>query len=486
MNPRLRLLYSSNIIGCPSGYGIQGLSLLPRLAELPEFGGEPGSMAGRANIGHHAWYGLHGLTMNYQGFQIYPGFDDPYGNDVIGTHTQHFGANIVVTLIDVWVLHQTAEKVAPALWLPWLPIDHDPIPQRFLDALKGAYLPLTYAKWGHEMLTAAGVENHYIPHGIETSIYRVDEDREQVRKFKRWLTGDETCFLCVMVAANKGFPDRKWFQGQLECFRDFRKANPEANAKLYIHSLPTAVHGGLDFELLVKQLGIEGHVIFPHPYLYRLGYPQQHLALVYNAADVLLAAAMSEGFGIPIVEAQACGTPVITTNFSAMPELLRWGHLVEVGDMVLTGMHSYQALPSKRSMLDKMQRLYEAWTLCGGEWPMSKRTATQNAIHAEYDWDAIVRDQWAPLIARLADEAPALNQRFQGVDTSVGGFVSMVQEELAKDAPLSPLPASQAAAAGVPRRRVGPLVQIKAEKTLDNGVVVAATANGYEAEEVAA
>lgn len=437
---KLRLLYSSNAFWAASGYGVQGRSLLPRLAELPEFGG-------RDNIAQFAWWGLDGGLHQVDGFRIYPKFDDPYGNDVIGGHTQHFGANLVISLIDVWVMKNTAQQIAPALWCPWLPIDHDPVPHQFLDSLAGAHLPLTYAKWGHKMLTEAGVPNVYIPHGIETSVYKVIPDRDEVRRFKRWLTGDETCHLSVMVAANKGFPDRKWFQGQLEAWRDFAKDKP--HAKLYIHSIANGVHGGVDFATLVRRLGLEGRIIFPHAYLYRLGYPPEHLSFIYNAADVLMSTSMSEGFGIPIVEAQACGCPVVATNFSAMPELVRWGHLVEVQDMVLTGMHSYQAWPSKRDMTDKLNRLYEAWTICGGEWPISKRIETQNAIHAEYDWNAIVRDQWQPLIARLADEAPPLGERFQagGVQVpqapadDVNAFVDAVNEGVKPKRRVAPLAA---------------------------------------------
>jgi glycosyltransferase involved in cell wall biosynthesis len=50
----------------------------------------------------------------------------------------------------------------------------------------------------------------------------------------------------------------------------------------------------------------------------------------YNAADVLLAPSTHEGFGITLLEAMACGTPVITGNVSAMPEVVgEAGVLVE-------------------------------------------------------------------------------------------------------------------------------------------------------------
>lgn len=426
---KLRLMYSSNAFWAASGYGVQGKSLLPRLAELPELGG-------RENVAQFAWYGLQGGVHHVDGFRVYPVFEDHYGNDVIGAHTRHFNANVVVTLIDAWVLRQTAQSVAPALWAPWLPIDHTPTPDAVLNAIKGAYMPLTYSKWGHEQLTQEGVENHYIPHGIETNVFKVLGDRERVRQFKRELTGRDDAFLCVMVAANKGFPDRKWFQGQLEVFRDFRKEHP--NAVLYMHTLPTQHHGGINFEEFAKRLGLEGALTFPNPYLYRLGYPPEYLATVYNAADVLLSTSMSEGFGIPIIEAQACGCPAIVTNYSAMPELVNWGHLVDVADYVLTPMMSYQAWPSKRDMLDKLTRLYEAWDVCGGEWPLVKRVACSAATHAEYDWDAIVRDQWAPFIARVAEAAPPLNRPHQGVNVPQGdvqGFVDAVNEGIAQDKP---------------------------------------------------
>jgi glycosyltransferase involved in cell wall biosynthesis len=44
------------------------------------------------------------------------------------------------------------------------------------------------------------------------------------------------------------------------------------------------------------------------------------LPYLYGGADALLYASLWEGFGLPIIESMACGTPVITSNLSAMPE----------------------------------------------------------------------------------------------------------------------------------------------------------------------
>lgn len=45
------------------------------------------------------------------------------------------------------------------------------------------------------------------------------------------------------------------------------------------------------------------------------------LVVIYNAADILLSPSLYEGFGLTIVEAMACGTPVITSNVSSLPEV---------------------------------------------------------------------------------------------------------------------------------------------------------------------
>ena len=53
-----------------------------------------------------------------------------------------------------------------------------------------------------------------------------------------------------------------------------------------------------------------------------LGQPDAHtLVQAYNAADVLLAPSLYEGFGMTVTEAMACGTPVITSNVSSLPEV---------------------------------------------------------------------------------------------------------------------------------------------------------------------
>jgi glycosyltransferase involved in cell wall biosynthesis len=65
----------------------------------------------------------------------------------------------------------------------------------------------------------------------------------------------------------------------------------------------------------LPEWGVEDHVLFP-------GYvPNEELADLYRLAEVFVYPSLYEGFGLPVLEAMACGVPVITSKVSAMPEI---------------------------------------------------------------------------------------------------------------------------------------------------------------------
>ncbi|OUC09187.1 glycosyl transferase family 1, partial [Litorilinea aerophila] len=64
----------------------------------------------------------------------------------------------------------------------------------------------------------------------------------------------------------------------------------------------------------VQELGLEEHVHFP-------GFvADEDLPALYAAAEFFAYPSLYEGFGLPIVEALACGTPVLTGDNSCLPE----------------------------------------------------------------------------------------------------------------------------------------------------------------------
>lgn len=66
-----------------------------------------------------------------------------------------------------------------------------------------------------------------------------------------------------------------------------------------------------------------------NPNINILGFvPDEDLILLYNLATLTILVSFDEGFGLPILESQACGTPVITSNCSSMPEVAGEGAIL--------------------------------------------------------------------------------------------------------------------------------------------------------------
>lgn len=118
---------------------------------------------------------------------------------------------------------------------------------------------------------------------------------------------------------------RKNLERMIKAFANFHLASVTAFSHLRggLKLIVAGQKGWLSDEIykLPKKLGIEDKVKF-------LGYvPDEKLPALYSGAIALLFPSLFEGFGLPILEAQACGCPVITSNVSSMPEVAGKGAL---------------------------------------------------------------------------------------------------------------------------------------------------------------
>ncbi len=108
---------------------------------------------------------------------------------------------------------------------------------------------------------------------------------------------------------------RKNFGTLIEAFARLRNLIPEArNLKLLIVGGKGWLYD--DIFARVENLGLQGQVLFP-------GFvADEDLPVLYNLADIFVLPSLYEGFGLPPLEAMACGTPVITSNASSLPEVV--------------------------------------------------------------------------------------------------------------------------------------------------------------------
>jgi glycosyltransferase involved in cell wall biosynthesis len=117
----------------------------------------------------------------------------------------------------------------------------------------------------------------------------------------------------------QGVPERfVLFVGTLEPRKNLIRLI-EAFARIYDSKVQLVLVGGKGWlydELFgrVQDLDLREAVIFP-------GYVMNDdLPLWYNAATIVAYPSVYEGFGLPVLEAQACGTPVLTSDVSSLPE----------------------------------------------------------------------------------------------------------------------------------------------------------------------
>jgi glycosyltransferase involved in cell wall biosynthesis len=74
----------------------------------------------------------------------------------------------------------------------------------------------------------------------------------------------------------------------------------------------------------------------------------EDLPLLYNCADLFVYPSLYEGFGLPPLEAMACGVPIITSNTSSLPEVVgNAGIMVDPNDIESLSDEMYRVLKDK-------------------------------------------------------------------------------------------------------------------------------------------
>ena len=199
------------------------------------------------------------------------------------------------------------------------------------------------------------------------------------------------------MGANKDNPPRKSFQEAMDAFKMFLQEEPKA--MLYSHSNPE-FPGGFPFHQYAEFLVIKDRVIYPQSYQMYFKTTKEHMANIYNTFDVYLHPSASEGFGVPIIEAQACGIPAVVTDFTSMSELIipeDTGYHIAVGSKRFTGQGSYWGIPSIQSIYDSLVKVHKR---NGAE--MGKKA--REFIVKNFDTETVWKERWTPYLQDLENE----------------------------------------------------------------------------------
>lgn len=308
----LRILIDSAPPWAPSGYGLQCGHLAGVLAELGH------------EVAVSAFGGCH-AEQDWNGTRILPTGTRPYGNGVIAGNYRTWRADAVIILADLFVTD--VEQLAGLNVIPWVPVDCDPLgvmDERWLaraSQVAAALHPVAMSEHGARMLAAAGFAAPVIGHATTFA-----PDPEAGRRWRRGQQIPDGLFLVAKVGVNNE-DDRKAFGVSLPAFAEFARGRGDVG--LYCHAEAQAPRA-LNLAYMARQLGLAGEqgskVVFPDEYMRAADrFGQEWMAGLYNAADVVDAVSRGEGFGCPIADALACGTPVITSRNSACAEKIAPG-----------------------------------------------------------------------------------------------------------------------------------------------------------------
>lgn len=383
LDKKLRILFNTNSAWSPSGYAQQARQFIPLVRQ-------EGYATAVSNF-----YGLEGGIIELDGIIQYPKISRPWGEDAMIEHSKHFNADVVISLQDVWVLDMMALKTLNDMgkkWICLVPVDHEPIPPAVLDRVRMAYRVLSMSPYGYTELKRVGINSTYMPHTVQTSLFKKFDKKEM----KRILKIPEDMFIFGMVAANKDHPPRKGFQHVLDAFSVFQQEHP--NSGLYFHVL-TKQQGGFQIEEYAKNLGIQ-NLFVTEPYRMLYDVPPEEMAKIYSAFDCLLAPSTNEGFGIPIIEAQSCEVPVISTNWTSMRDLVKngeTGYLCDKGYKRFDQLGSYVFEVDYHQLYEYMQEIYK-----GDRERMGKEG--RRFVLDNFDLDLVWNKHWKPFLQLLEKE----------------------------------------------------------------------------------
>ncbi|KUO39290.1 MAG: hypothetical protein AVW06_04195 [Hadesarchaea archaeon DG-33-1] len=122
------------------------------------------------------------------------------------------------------------------------------------------------------------------------------------------------CFTGKTVLYTGAESFRKNIPTLIKAFYKLKKKVP--NVKLVKVGRPEDRQGRKNVLELVNELKLGDNITF-------VGYvPEEDLPLFYNSADLFVFPSLYEGFGLPPLEAMACGLPVVASNTSSLPEVI--------------------------------------------------------------------------------------------------------------------------------------------------------------------
>jgi glycosyltransferase involved in cell wall biosynthesis len=249
-------------------------------------------------------------------------------------------ADFVVTGLDIWMTAYLSMPEHPMFGLSndaidilrherrrfkhvaYIPIDgavggrH--LPDGMADVVRGYDVPVTYSRFGQQILKNEGIDVPFIPIAHDPQHFHPGSKNEARKKLN--LPVDK--FIIAMVGTNQ-------YRKQWGVFFDAASRLAKAHSDVLIIPWTTwnaKILGGAEIGPLIARSGVGEQVVNPGAAVGSL--PDVDMGNFYRAIDLLCLVTIGEGAGLPPIRARACGTPALVsdntsnTEFAADPREL--------------------------------------------------------------------------------------------------------------------------------------------------------------------
>ena len=305
------------------------------------------------------------------------------------------GYDYLISCMDNWPLPEPFAK-----WVAIDLLDTEFIHPKAISVLKSSLYQISLTEHDKRELERVGYKPLYAPLGVDTNLFKPDPELRKTFRTKKGF-GDDT-FVIGVVGINY-ITDRKNITGTLRAFQGFHKRHPDSILYLHTDVLGSASQG-LPLQWVMKACGFpddnSGAVRYVQQVPYHLwSISQAEMAQTYNGFDVFCLPSQGEGFGMPWLEAQACGVPAIAVDTTSGKQLNFGGFLIpQVEDYFrFSTLQSWIVVAPPSAIDEMLEQAYQEWK--SGKIEERKKKAREGAL--AYDWDVVYEKYWRPVLKVL-------------------------------------------------------------------------------------
>jgi glycosyltransferase involved in cell wall biosynthesis len=429
MSSKLKILMVSEASFLSSGFGTYTKELLSRLQST-----------GKYEIAEFACYGKvndpkdSSITWRYYANAVDP--SDPRHSQYNSSMENQFGRwrfervlldfkpDVVIDIRDYWMnSYQQVSPLRPFFhWILMPTVDSAPQQEEWIDTFLNADAIFTYSDFGRDTLRQQSNNKiNYIDTtspGINLETFRPLVNRDEIKK----VMGLENAFVVGSIMRNQ---KRKLIPELFVVFKkllnDYKESNNPVGENIYLYLHTSYPDAGWDIPQLLKEYEIGNRVLFTysckscnflrpclfqHPvtfcpkcgnYSFSMpnvsnGLTQEDLNTIINTFDLYVQYAICEGFGMPQVEAAACGVPVASVDYSAMSDVVQ-----KLNGFPVRVKHFFKELETKAIRVypdnDHLVEIIKNYIAIPDILKNQKRHETRQLVEKHYDWN-IIAQKW--------------------------------------------------------------------------------------------